>query len=78
MLDERKWHGNMRRFLQAPIAIIDKRRIGNLEQVAVDNVIGDVAGKPCLLVNDEISSGESLVSAANTLSRFRLVGFMLL
>lgn len=59
------------KILQAPIAIIDKRRIGNLEQVAVDNVIGDVAGKPCLLVDDEISSGESLVSAANTLSRFQ-------
>lgn len=57
--------------LRAPIAIIDKRRLGNLEQVAVDNVIGDVADKQCLLVDDEISSGESLVSAAYTLNRFK-------
>ncbi len=55
--------------LNSPMAIIDKRRLGNDEQVVMDNVIGEVAGKRCLLVDDEISSGGSLVSAANTLQR---------
>lgn len=56
--------------LNCPMAIIDKRRLGNDEQVAMENVIGDVEGKRCLLVDDEISSGGSLIEAANTLQRF--------
>ncbi len=57
--------------LHCPMAIIDKRRLGNEEQVVMENVIGDVGGKNCLLVDDEISSGSSLVSAANTLEKFK-------
>lgn len=56
--------------LHSPMAIIDKRRIGNDEQVAIDNIIGDVEGKVCLVIDDEISSGGSLVAAANTLKQF--------
>ncbi len=58
------------RRLKSPMAIIDKRRIDNQDNVVVDNVIGDVTGKSCLVVDDEISSGGSLVAAAETLSRF--------
>lgn len=58
------------RLLQASMAIIDKRRIDNQDNVVMDNVIGDVAGKSCLIVDDEISSGGSLVAAAETLARF--------
>ncbi len=56
--------------LDCPMAIIDKRRLGNEEKVAMDNVIGDVGGMRCLLVDDEISSGGSLVEAVNTLDKF--------
>lgn len=56
--------------LRAPMAIIDKRRLGNDESVAMENVIGDVDGRHCLLVDDEVSSGGSLVEAAHTLERF--------
>lgn len=56
--------------LRAPMAIIDKRRVNNEENVVVDNIVGDVRNKQCLIVDDEISSGGSLVAAANTLARF--------
>ncbi len=56
--------------LHAPMAIIDKRRLGNEDKVAMEHVIGDVSGKQCLLIDDEISSGGSLVGAVNTLASF--------
>jgi ribose-phosphate pyrophosphokinase len=61
------------RRLNAPMAIIDKRRLDNQDSVAVEHIIGDVEGKRCLLIDDEISSGASLVSAADTLARFGAV-----
>ena len=36
----------------------------------MESVMGDVEGKRCLLVDDEISSGASIVVAANTLEKF--------
>lgn len=59
------------RRLQVPMAIIDKRRLGNDDQVEIDNVVGDVSGKQCLIVDDEISSGGSVIAAADTLTRFQ-------
>ena len=52
--------------LNVDLAIIDKRR----EQAGVSevmNVIGDVSGRHCLLVDDIIDSGGSLVNAADAL-----------
>ena len=58
------------RRLKVPMAIIDKRRLDNEENVVIDNVIGDVKDRQCLIVDDEISSGGSLTAAADTLARF--------
>ncbi|NLY11643.1 MAG: ribose-phosphate pyrophosphokinase [Firmicutes bacterium] len=58
------------RRLNCPMAIIDKRRVANEEKVVMESVMGDVEGKRCLLVDDEISSGASIVAAANTLEKF--------
>ena len=58
------------RRLNCPMAIIDKRRVANEEKVVMESVMGDVEGKRCLLVDDEISSGASIVVAANTLEKF--------
>ncbi|WP_419728620.1 ribose-phosphate pyrophosphokinase [Lichenicola sp.] len=52
--------------LNVDLAIIDKRR----ERAGVSevmNVIGDVSGRHCLLVDDIIDSGGSLVNAADAL-----------
>ena len=53
-------------FLKAPIAIIDKRRPrANVSQVM--HIIGDVAGRDCVLVDDMIDTGGTLCKAAEAL-----------
>jgi ribose-phosphate pyrophosphokinase len=54
------------RLLDAPIAIIDKRRPRD-DDVEILNVIGDVAGKPCVVIDDLISTGSTLIGAAKAL-----------
>jgi ribose-phosphate pyrophosphokinase len=49
-----------------PIAICDKRRDAP-GQAEIMNVIGDVAGKTCILIDDIVDSGGTLVNAANAL-----------
>jgi ribose-phosphate pyrophosphokinase len=50
--------------LNLPIAIVDKRRSGDDEVARAVNMIGDVAGKVALIIDDEIASGGTLVQAA--------------
>lgn len=52
--------------INAPIAICDKRRERPGES-EVMNVIGDVKGKTCVLIDDIVDSGGTLVNAANAL-----------
>ncbi len=52
--------------IKAPLAIIDKRRERAGESEVV-NVIGDVAGYTCVLVDDIVDSGGTLVNAADAL-----------
>jgi len=53
--------------LNAPLAIMEKRRVGNIDQTETLNVIGEVTGKVALTVDDEIDTGGSLVNTVNTL-----------
>ena len=52
--------------VDAPLAIVDKRRDRPGES-EVMNVIGDVHGRDCLLVDDIIDSGGTLCNAADAL-----------
>ena len=52
--------------INTPLAIIDKRRERPGES-EVMNVIGDVAGFTCILVDDIVDSGGTLVNAADAL-----------
>lgn len=54
------------RRLEAPLAIIDKRRPRD-DDIEVLHVIGDVEGSRCVVVDDMISTGGTLVGAANAL-----------
>lgn len=54
--------------LGAPLAIIHKRRDPDVpNQVKVFEVVGDVAGRTCVLVDDMIDTGGTIVKAAETL-----------
>ncbi len=52
--------------IDAPLAIIDKRRERPNES-EVMNVIGEVAGQTCILIDDIVDSGGTLVNAAEAL-----------
>src|SRR6186713_2184778 len=52
--------------INAPLAIIDKRR-ERAGESEVMNVIGDVAGHACILIDDIVDSGGTLVNAAEAL-----------
>ncbi len=54
--------------LNAPLAIMEKRRIGNADRTETLNVIGEVKGKTAITVDDEIDTGGSLVNTVNTLA----------
>ena len=53
--------------LHLPIAIGDKSRVDHSENAQVLEVIGDVADKNCLIVDDFTISGGTLVNLANSL-----------
>ena len=53
--------------LNIPMAIIDKRRISDTD-VKQGLVVGDVAGKDCIIFDDEISTGGTIVSTVKTLA----------
>jgi ribose-phosphate pyrophosphokinase len=53
--------------LNAPLAIIEKRRIGNVDVTETLNIIGEVEGMRALTIDDEIDTAGSLVGVVNTL-----------
>lgn len=55
--------------LNVPLAIIEKRRVGNVDKAETLNIIGDVAGMRTLLFDDEIDTGGSLTAAAAALEK---------
>jgi ribose-phosphate pyrophosphokinase len=55
--------------LNAPLAIIEKRRIGNLDRAELMNVIGDVKGKRAIIVDDEIDTAGTLIETVRALDR---------
>ena len=55
---------NFAEMLDAPLAIVEKRRLGNGGDVKSLSVIGDVRGRTALIVDDEVDRGSSIVGAA--------------
>ncbi len=53
--------------LGGPLAIIEKRRLGNVDATETLNIIGEVEGMRALTVDDEIDTAGSLVGVVNTL-----------
>ncbi len=57
---------NMAQPLHAPIAIVDKRR-PEPNKSEIMNIIGDIEGKTCVLVDDMIDTAGTITNAANAL-----------
>ena len=53
--------------LNAPLAIIEQRRLGNVDRKEALNVIGEVEDKVALAVDDEIATAGSLVNVVSIL-----------
>jgi ribose-phosphate pyrophosphokinase len=56
---------NFAEILNASLAIIEKRRVGNQDQSEMLNLIGSVEGCPVVIVDDEIDTAGSLTQAVN-------------
>ncbi|HLB50537.1 MAG TPA: ribose-phosphate pyrophosphokinase [Anaerolineales bacterium] len=60
--------------LDAPLAIVEKRRIGNEERVEAMTVIGEVEGRAVLIVDDEVLTGGTLVATAEVVTEHGATG----
>ena len=56
-------------WINVPLAIVEKRRIGNDDKVQSLNVIGEVDSKNIILFDDEISSGGTMIAAAEAIHK---------
>jgi ribose-phosphate pyrophosphokinase len=55
--------------LDAPLAIIEKRRVGNQDRAEVMNVIGEVRGRRAIIVDDEFDTAGTLIEVVRALQR---------
>jgi ribose-phosphate pyrophosphokinase len=55
--------------VNAPLAIVEKRRMDNDDRAEVLNVIGDVRGKRAIVVDDEIDTAGTLMEVTRALER---------
>jgi ribose-phosphate pyrophosphokinase len=53
--------------LGAPLAIVEKRRVGNEDKTELMNIIGEVDGKNAVIIDDEIDTAGSLMEAVYAL-----------
>ncbi len=53
--------------LAAPLAIVEKRRLGNVDKTEVKNIIGDVGGRTAVIIDDEIDTAGSLLETVTAL-----------
>lgn len=60
---------NFAELVNAPLAIIEKRRIGNLDRAELLNVIGEVRGRQAIIVDDEIDTAGTLMETVRALER---------
>ncbi|MGD9891837.1 MAG: ribose-phosphate diphosphokinase [Dehalococcoidia bacterium] len=58
---------NMAEKLDAPLALLEKRRISNHDQTELLSVIGEVKGRQALIVDDEIDTAGTLTQTVHAL-----------
>ena len=55
--------------LNCDLAIIDKRRVDNSEEPNGSTIIGDVTGKDCIIMDDEILTGGTVALAVDLITK---------
>ena len=55
--------------LDVPLAIVEKRRIGNEQRAEAVNIIGEVKGRNALIVDDEVDTGSTLIATMDLLQQ---------
>ncbi len=60
------------RLLNLPVAAGSKQRLAD-DKVVIDSIVGDVAGKRAIVLDDEIATGGSIVEIVNRLADFGCV-----
>ena len=58
---------NMAEKLDTPLAVIEKRRLGNNDHTETLTVIGEVQGRRALIVDDEVDTGGTLMQTVTAL-----------
>jgi len=58
---------NVAERLGAPLALMEKRRLGNDDRAETMSIIGDVGGKQALIVDDEVDTAGTLMETVKTL-----------
>ncbi len=58
---------NMAEKLETPLAVIEKRRLGNNDHTETLTVIGEVKGRRALIVDDEVDTGGTLMQTVTAL-----------
>jgi ribose-phosphate pyrophosphokinase len=62
---------NFAETLDVPLAFIEKRRTGNDSTSSALTLIGDVADRDVIIVDDEVDTGGSMVEAVKTVKRYK-------
>jgi len=65
---------NFAEVLNLPLAIIEKRRVGNRPLSKALNVIGNVRGKNAIIFDDEVDTAGTLMEAVNALEKKGVLG----
>ncbi len=65
---------NFAEVLDAPLAIIEKRRVGNGGRSQALNVIGDVEHRNAVIFDDEVDTAGTLMEAVHVLQERRVKG----
>lgn len=60
---------DMAAMLNVPLAIAEKRRVGNIDRSQALNIIGEVEGRVALTIDDEIDTAGSLMEVVQALER---------
>ena len=58
------------KYLECPMAMIDKRRDGNNDKAIATTVIGDVKGQSAIIFDDEIDTAGSIIETARVLEEY--------